>query len=102
MLAIGAAVQPLVGLAWNPLGYVWLVVVAIAGFAVAAWNAHEVPAPLVQGAASALAAYGLMVPLVLMGAGSLPWDQALFTTITALAVGTGTAALRGLRGKPKG
>lgn len=94
VLAIGAAVQPLVGVISAPVGYVWLVIVAVAAFAVAAWNAHETTAPHIQGAASAIAAYALMLPLVLMGAGTLPWDQALFTTATAIGVGTATAFIR--------
>lgn len=94
VLAIGAVVQPIVGQLLPPLGYVWLVVVAVAAFVASAWTAGRTPSPVKQGVAGALGAYALMVPLVYMSTGTVIAEQLVFTTLTAVVVGAATGWAR--------
>lgn len=101
ILLIGGAVQPWVGVLLPPLGYVWLALVAVGAFA---WAARprvvRAVAPsdvradrMVVGIGAALGSYALVVPLVLMAAGVVPWVQLTLTTATAVVVGALTGAL---------
>lgn len=95
VLLLGGVVQPWVGAIYAPLGYVWLVLVALAAFAFAARPrtvGDAEPSPhrserAFTGAAAALGSYVLVLPLVLYGAGELPVVQALGTSLTAVIVG---------------
>lgn len=88
VLLLGGAVQPLVGLAAPPLGYVWLPLVAVVAFALAARAACAPTAnPPTYGVAAALGGYLLVLPLVLMGTGGVDPLQLLLTGGTAVLVG---------------
>lgn len=102
VLALGAVVQPWVGHLLPPLGYVWLVVVAVASFVTAAWTAGSTLHPVRQGVVGALGAYALMVPLVHLATGSLDPVQVAGTTVTAVVVGAVTGWLRGLSVRGRG
>ncbi|HVK27743.1 MAG TPA: hypothetical protein VM575_05360 [Nocardioides sp.] len=95
VLLLGGIVQPWVGQLLPVLGYVWLLLVAVAAFAWAAWPrtvSGKEPPPLrldraVVGTSAALGSYALVLPLVLSVADTVPWTQLLLTSLTALAVG---------------
>lgn len=92
VLLLGGIVQPWVGVIFAPLGYVWLALVAIAAFAWAAWPRDagrwigRVDRALI-GCVAALCSYLLVLPLVASAAGSLPWSQMIFTSMTAVVTG---------------
>ncbi|MCX6400678.1 MAG: hypothetical protein NTX33_12215 [Propionibacteriales bacterium] len=101
VLLLGGVVQPWVGVLWQPLGYVWLLVVAVVAFAWAAWP-RSVSGTLppvrrldrvVGGMAAALGAYALVLPLVLAVSGTVPWLQVALTSVTAAVVGSVVAAV---------
>lgn len=94
VLAIGGVIQPLVGAVAPAVGYVWLVIVAVVAFVVAAAAATDNVRPARDGALAALASYLLVVPVVLMAAGSLPADQLVYTSATALITGALTNVVR--------
>lgn len=87
ILALGGVVQPVVGAAVPALGYVWLVLVAVAAFAAAGSMRSDATAPHLQGAAAALGGYALIVPVVIMATGGLLVQQAVLTALTAVVVG---------------
>lgn len=100
VLLIGGAVQPWVGVLVPTVGYFWLALVAVAAFA---WAARPrlvrgaAPSDLrgdrvVVGVAAALGAYALVLPLVLMAAGDVPWVQVGCTAATAVVVGATVGA----------
>ena len=89
VLVIGGLAQPLVGMLLEPLGYVWLPLVAVVAFC---WSAKiaaaKAQSPVPTGAIAALGSYLLAVPLVLMATSSLDPIQALLTSVTAVVVGS--------------
>lgn len=103
VLLIGGLVQPLVGLTWAPLAYVWLPLVAAAAFVVAGVTATPrggEPEAWRQAPMAALWSYLLILPLVLVAAHGVPLLQVLLTVLTALAVGTLTGMVRTRRPSP--
>jgi hypothetical protein len=97
VLVIGGLVQPMVSMSFEPLGYVWLLVVAVTAFLTAAVAATPDATPTSrwrQGPVAAVASYAMVVPLVMVGAGELPWVQAVLTTLTAVIVGAAVALAR--------
>ncbi|KRC54173.1 MULTISPECIES: hypothetical protein [unclassified Nocardioides] len=106
VLLIGGVVQPWVGQLLPALGYVWLLLVALAAFAWAARpravSGAQPPAlrldRAVVGTAAALGSYALVLPLVLSVADAVPWTQLLLTSLTALTVG---ALVGGLAPAPR-
>ena len=94
VLVIGGLAQPLIGMIFESLDYVWLPLVAVVAFAWAARiAAAKAQSPVVTGLIGALGAYLLVVPLVMMAAGSLDPSQALLTSLTAVLVGSLTGAV---------
>lgn len=98
VLLLGGAVQPLVGVLFDPLGYVWLVLVAVCAFAWAAWPRRAARAMsrgdgALVGSTAALCSYLLILPLVISAAGFVPWSQVIFTSLTAVAVGAAVGGL---------
>lgn len=101
VLLVGGVVQPWVAHLVPPLGYVWLLLVAIAAFAWAALpRTVSGTAPSANrldraatGTAAALGSYALVLPLVLSVAPGVPWVQLLLTSLTALVVGVLVGAL---------
>lgn len=100
VLLLGGVVQPWVGTLLPPLGFVWLALVAVAGFLVAARTPDLAPYPArfdraVVGAGAAFGSYALVLPLVTSAsAGPLPWVQLVCTSLTAILVGSAGATLR--------
>lgn len=97
VLFVGALVHPLIAQLLEPLGYVWLLVVALAAFGVAAVTATPRGTPVKawrQAPVAAMISYFMMVPLVQMSAGELPMMQLLLTTVTAVLVGTAVGLAR--------
>ncbi|MEN8674044.1 hypothetical protein [Nocardioides sp.] len=97
VLLLGGVVQPLVGVLSAPLGYVWLLLVALAAFVVAARTA--LPAGSAQeawpnGPGAASISYALVLPLVLSVSETFPLLQIVLTSTTALVVGTAVGLLR--------
>ncbi len=101
VLLVGGVVQPWVGHLVPDLGYVWLLLVAVAAFAWAARPRTVSATPPSQlraeralvGTAAALGSYVLVLPLVLGAADAVPVAQVVLTSLTALAVGALAGAL---------
>lgn len=91
----GGVVQPLVGMASATVGMVWLPLVAVAACVAAAWSAARSAAPLQHGAAAALGAYALVVPVVYIATQQLDVLQIASTSTLAVVVGGLTGWLRG-------
>jgi hypothetical protein len=91
ILFLGGVVQPAISLLWSPLGYVWLLVVALAAFVTAAVVATPTGTSVDgwrRAPVAAVAGYVLIIPLVITAAGSLPPLQGVLTTSTAVLVGS--------------
>lgn len=95
VLVIGGLVQPLVSLALPPLGVVWLIVVAVAAFAIAGRRIGDASSPPLHGAVAALASYFLVVPLVYLATRSVDLQQIVLTSAVALVVGAAAGHLAG-------
>jgi hypothetical protein len=90
ILLVGGLVHPAISVLWQPLGYVWLLGVALVAFAVAAVVATPEGTPVDgwrRAPVAAVAGYALIVPLVITGAGELPAMQAVLTAATAVLIG---------------
>lgn len=73
---------------YAPIGaVVGLIVVAVSGFAVAGWRIGEAAAPALHGSASAVLAYVLVVPLILITDRETGLAQWGLTALAAAAVG---------------
>lgn len=101
VLLLGGVVQPWVGALSASLGYVWLALVALGAFALAAKprvvrgiapSAERLDRVTVA-VAGALGSYALVLPLVLAAASEIPWTQLLCTAGTAVVVGVVVGAL---------
>ncbi|MGQ0575689.1 MAG: hypothetical protein ACT4RN_16020 [Pseudonocardia sp.] len=80
------------------VGGPWLVIVAVLGFAVAAWRIGDAVVPPVHGAAAAVAAYLLFLPIIILGAGrvgSAQWQLIVAPFAIAVVVGWLTGTYRG-------
>jgi hypothetical protein len=90
VLFVGGMVHPLVLQLLEPLGFVWLLLVAVVAFGVAAVTATPVGTPVSawrQAPIAAVASYLLIIPLVRVGSGELPPLQLGLTTLTAILTG---------------
>ena len=99
-LLVGGLVEPAAVRFLGPIGSVWLLLVALVAFVIAAVTATPSGTPLSswrQGPIAAVAGYALIVPLVVAGSGSLPALQLGLTTMTAVVVGAVTAVVRTVR-----
>ncbi|KRB76088.1 hypothetical protein ASE01_13740 [Nocardioides sp. Root190] len=97
VLLVGGLVHPAVMQLAEPLGYVWLLLVALVAFGAAAVAATPPGTPVSawrQAPAAAVGSYFLIVPLVRAGAGELPLVQLLLTTVTAVLVGVAVGLAR--------
>lgn len=97
VLLVGGLVQPVVAQLSAPLAYLWLLLVAVVAFVVAATAATPRGTPTTawrQGPTAAVGGYLLILPLVVMGQGGLPPVQLLLTTATAVLVGAATGWAR--------
>lgn len=96
VLLLGGIVQPWVGTLLPPLGFVWLALVAVAAFAVAALAAGGVESAWTTAVAAAIGSYLLVLPLV-VSAGALDPAQLAGTLLAAVATGASTpVAARGI------
>jgi hypothetical protein len=86
VLLVGGIVQPWVGFLLPPVGFVWLALVALAAFLVAALGAGGAAATSPTAVVAALGAYGLVLPLV-AAAGALDVTQVGGTIAIAVAIG---------------
>ncbi len=101
VLLVGGVVQPWVGHLLPALGYVWLLLVAVAAFAWAARPRAVSATPpselrserALVGTTAALGSYALVLPLVLSVADAVPVAQVALTSLTALTVGALAGAL---------
>lgn len=101
VLIVGGLCQPLV-LSWlPPLGVVWLIVTAVAAFAVAAWRANRLDDgrddAALHGALAALFGYVIVLPLVVTATRTLDPSQVGLTVAVAVVVGSATGWLIGRR-----
>lgn len=90
VLFVGGLVHPAVARLAEPLGYVWLPLVAVVAFGTAAVAATPTGTPVSawrQAPIAAVGSYLLIVPLVRAGAGELPLLQLVLTAGTAVVVG---------------
>lgn len=97
VLFVGGIVHPLVTQLADPLGYVWLLLVALVAFGLAAVTATPADTPVSAWRQAPLATVGgylLILPLVRLGSGQLPWLQLLLTTLTAVLVGVAVGLAR--------
>jgi len=86
---VAVALLPVVGIAWLPL-------VAVVAFVVAAARIGSAPNPWVHGVVSALSAYLLVLPLVVLGGRPNP-AQIAMTAGAAVVVGAVTGLVQGIR-----
>ncbi|KAA9165978.1 hypothetical protein FPZ12_003210 [Amycolatopsis acidicola] len=95
VLVLGGLAAPL-GALVPVAGTVWLPVVALVAFVVAAARVGTAPRPWLHGMVAALSAYLLVLPLVLLG-GSHDVGQMGLTFLAAVLVGAGSGFLAGYR-----
>lgn len=97
VLLVGGLVHPAVAQLLEPLGYAWLLLVALLAFGVAAVAATPRGTPVTawrQAPVAAVGSYFLILPLVRAGAGELPLVQLGLTTVTAVLVGVAVGLAR--------
>jgi hypothetical protein len=95
-LVVGGLAAPLMSRI-PVIGVAWLVIVAVAAFAVSGSRIGNAPSPAVHGASAAVASYLLVLPLVAITSGTVDLQQIFFTALVALAVGGLVGALIGRR-----
>lgn len=93
VLVLGGLAQPVVAHVLPPLGFVWLIVVALTAFVVAGARTRDAASPALHGTAAAVGSYLLVLPLVFLATGSLVGTQLLFTLATAVVVGAGSGCV---------
>lgn len=96
VLVIGGLAAPIMSLV-PVIGPPWLIITAVVAFVVAAWRVGDALSPAVHGAAAAVAAYLLVLPLVAMATGGIDLAQLGLTTLTAVVVGALTGRYAGHR-----
>lgn len=69
------------------IGVAWLIITAGVAFVVAGSRIGDALSPAVHGAATAMAAYLLALPLVVLASGTIDLQQVLLTSITSIVVG---------------
>ncbi len=87
VLLVGGVVQPWIGALLAPLGYVWLLLVALAAFGWAARPQRDRAGTVLDCMTAAVGSYLLVLPLVISAAGALPLQQMFLTALTAVIVG---------------
>ena len=100
ILLIGGLLSPLVALAVPRLGGVWLTMIAIVSFAIAARRIGNASVPQLHGAVAAVFAYVLVLPLLLPFEGGRNLPQILLTLATAISVGASTGWIQSKRANP--
>ena len=101
VLVIGGLATPLIAsLAGASAGMVWAVLVSAAGFILAGGRIGEATQPVLHGAAAALAAYLLVLPLIALWGTPLVWWQVAVTALVAAAVGAAAGFVSGRRRGP--
>lgn len=93
VLVVGGLTAPLATRLLPVVGVAWLPLVAVAAFSVSGSRIGVAPRPPVHGAAAAVSAYLLVLPLVLLG-GGFHAGQAVATAAAALLVGSLAGAVR--------
>lgn len=94
ILLLGGLSVPIVASVVPPLGSVWLTLTSVAAFVAAAWHAAVSECPARQGALTALGAYLLVLPLVVVATHQLSAAQIAVTAIVAITVGAVTGWTR--------
>ncbi|MFC7506091.1 hypothetical protein ACOACQ_12835 [Nocardioides sp. CPCC 206347] len=97
ILLVGGLVHPAVAQFVEPLGYVWLPLVAVVAFVVAAVAATPRGTPVLawrQAPVAAVGSYFMIIPLVRAGAGELPLLQLFLTTVVAVLAGVAVGLAR--------
>jgi hypothetical protein len=87
VLVIGSLLAPIVARVAPAIGGILLTAVAIASFAVAAFNQGTSQAPARQGATAAVGTYALILPLVYLAWHRLDAAEIGLTALTAAVVG---------------
>jgi hypothetical protein len=102
VLVIGGLATPLIASLVPVAGAstVWAVLVSAAGFVLAGGRIGEATQPALHGAAAALAAYLLVLPLIALWGTPLVWRQVAVTALVAAAVGAVAGAVSGRRRGP--
>lgn len=98
VLVIGGLLAPMTTLISGPVATVWLTGVAVVAFVVAARKSQAAPKPAVHGAAAAVLAYVLVLPLLLPFETARNWPQIALTFVVAVAVGAVTGVVAARRG----
>lgn len=102
VLVVGGLATPLIASLVPMAGAVavWAVLVSAAGFILAGGRIGEATQPALHGAAAALAAYLLVLPLIALFGTALVWWHVLVTALVAAAVGAAAGAVCGRRRGP--
>jgi hypothetical protein len=100
VLLVGGLFEPVPDRLLGVAAVAWLPLVAVAAFAVAGLTAMPAGTPAAawrNAPVAAVLSYGLILPLVQMGAGRIPVVQLVTTTVTALLVGAVVGLVRALQ-----
>lgn len=93
ILLIGGLLAPFLTLVSVAAAAGWLALVAVVAFAVAARRSQRAGKPAVHGAAAAVFAYALVLPLLLPFEQGRNVGQILLTLATAVVVGAGVGSI---------
>lgn len=98
---LGGLALPVVVALVPDVGRVWLPLVALLAFVVSALRVGSARKPWLHGLVSALSAYLLILPLVLLGGAADPWQIGL-TVVAGVVTGSATGGARGkIRNRPQ-
>jgi len=99
ILIIGGLLAPMMTLVSGPFAAVWLTGVAVVAFVVAARKSRAAERPATHGAAAAVLAYVLVLPLLLPFEAGRNWGQIALTFVAAVVVGAVTGVVAARRGR---
>lgn len=102
VLVIGGLLAPMTTLVSGLVATVWLTGVAVLAFVVAGRRSQAAVRPGVHGAAAAVLAYVLVLPLLLPFEAARSWSQVAATFATAVVVGAVTGLVAARRGRRTG
>lgn len=94
VLVIGGLAAPL-GSQIPVVGPAWLILTAVVAFVLAGYRIGDALDPRVHGAGAAVAGYALVLPLVVLGTGTLDPLQLVLTAATAVVMGAIAGHLAG-------
>jgi hypothetical protein len=102
VLVIGGLATPLIAslVPVASAGTLWVVLVSAAAFTLAGRRIGEATHPALHGAAAALGAYLLVLPLIALWGAPLVWWQVAVTALVAAAVGAVAGFVSGRRRGP--